>query len=476
MWARRARGRACAAMRSATALSFRSASNNIVWPALPELFGAAMLALQYQFEESEWWPAETMLERQFEQLRKLLGHCATRIPFYAERLARAGVRDLAEIDLESWRRIPILTREDVRAQGAALVAPRDPDGHGQRRPFATTGSTGTPIRGVQTQLTDLYWEAVTLRDHLWHGRDLKARLAVIRYPMNDAQTAPQGVRAHAWNQGVAAAFANGPSRMLDVNRPVPDLLDWLLAESSEYLLVYPSVLRELLRESHRRRAAPRGLRGVITFAEQMPPGLREQAARQWGARVQDIYSTTETGYMALQCPERPHYHLQSEVCFIEILGDDGRPCGPGEIGRIVATPLHNYAMPLLRYAVGDLAEVGMPCACGRGLPVLRRILGRVRNMLRRPDGTTIWPDVTALFEETEHPIRQFQVVQTSAARLEVRLVCDPPLTQAAEEHYRAQLRANCGFDVEVGFRYVPAIARGPGGKYEDFRSEIAAHA
>ncbi len=97
-------------------------------------------------------------------------------------------------------------------------------------------------------------------------------------------------------------------------------------------------------------------------------------------------------------------------------------------------------------------------------------------MLRRPDGTTTWPDVIVPFEKTEHPIRQVQVAQTAVERLEVRLVCDPRLTQAAEEHFRAALRANCGFEVQVDFRYVPAIARGPGGKYEDFRSEIAAHA
>ena len=457
-------------------MNFRSASAHVVWPALPEPFGAAMLALQYQFEESEWWPADAMRERQFEQLRALLAHCAARIPFYADRLARAGIRDSAGVGPEEWSRIPVLPREHVRAHGEALVSPADLEGHGRRRPFSTTGSTGMPVRGVQTQMTDLYWEAVTLRDHLWHGRDLEGRLAVIRYPMNDAQKAAHGVHAHAWNQGIAAAFVNGPSRMIDVNRPVPEILDWLLAEPSDYLLVYPSVLRELLRESRRRGAAPRGLGGVITFAEQLHPGLREQTASVWGAGLQDIYSTTETGYVALQCPEHPHYHLQSEVCFVEILADDGSPCGPGEIGRIVATPLHNFAMPLLRYEVGDFAEVGPPCPCGRGLPVVRRILGRVRNMLRRPDGTAIWPNVIGVFEESEHPIRQLQVVQTAPARLEVRLVCDPPLTAAAEEQYRAELRANCGFEIAVDFRYVPAIARGPGGKYEDFRTELGGDA
>ncbi len=354
-------------------MKFRSASAEIAWPALPETSGAAMLALQYQFEESEWWPAARMLERQFEQLGKLVAHSVAQIPFYAERLSRAGIRDPGSVAPDAWRRLPVLSREEVRAHSAALVAARDPEGHGMRRSYATTGSTGIPIQGVQTQLTNLYWEAVTLREHLWHKRDLAGRLAVVRYPMNDAQASPRGMRFSVWNQGIASAFENGPSRMIGVTRPIPEILDWLLAEPSEYLLIYPSVLRDLLREARRRRAAPRGLRGVITFAEQLPPGLREQVAADWGVALQDIYSASETGYIALQCPAHPHYHLQSEVCFVEILKEDGRPCGPGETGRIVATPLHNFAMPLLRYAVGDFAEVGPPCPCGRGLPVVRRI-------------------------------------------------------------------------------------------------------
>jgi phenylacetate-coenzyme A ligase PaaK-like adenylate-forming protein len=61
---------------------------------------------------------------------------------------------------------------------------------------------------------------------------------------------------------------------------------------------------------------------------------------------------------------------------VEVLDEEGRPCAPGETGRVVATSLNNFAMPLIRYETGDTAEVGAPCPCGRGLPVLTRIMGR----------------------------------------------------------------------------------------------------
>jgi phenylacetate-CoA ligase len=88
-----------------------------------------------------------------------------------------------------------------------------------------------------------------------------------------------------------------------------------------------------------------------------------------------MYSANETGYLALQCPLSGHYHVQSETVLVEVLDEVGRACRPGETGAVVVTPLQNFAMPLLRYSLGDFAEVGSPCACGRHLPVLKEILG-----------------------------------------------------------------------------------------------------
>ena len=78
--------------------------------------------------------------------------------------------------------------------------------------------------------------------------------------------------------------------------------------------------------------------------------------------------------------------------FVEIVDDAGRPVPPGTEGNIVVTCLTNYAMPLLRYRLGDFAELGSDCSCGRGLPVLKRILGRERNsVLIAPSGERFWP-------------------------------------------------------------------------------------
>jgi phenylacetate-CoA ligase len=130
-------------------------------------------------------------------------------------------------------------------------------------------------------------------------------------------------------------------------------------------------------------------------------------------------------------------------------------------------------MPLVRYDIGDFAEVGPPCACGRGLPVLRRIMGRVRNTLVTADGKRFWPVLGSQLLLDIAPIRQHQFVQTAYDTVEVRLVMDAPMTPEQEGGVRAILEKNFPPGIRFAFAYVDELKRSAGGKFEDFVSEIA---
>jgi phenylacetate-CoA ligase len=114
----------------------------------------------------------------------------------------------------------------------------------------------------------------------------------------------------------------------------------------------------------------------MSVGEPVTAALRDIVRQAWDVPLKDSYSCEEAGYLAMQCPEQEVLHVQSENLLLEVVGNDGRPCVPGEAGRVLVTSLHNFATPLIRYELGDLAEVGAPCACGRGLPVIARVLGR----------------------------------------------------------------------------------------------------
>src|SRR5262249_23061926 len=152
--------------------------------------------------------------------------------------------------------------------------------------------------------------------------------------------------------------------------------------------------------------------------------------------------------LALQCPRSEQYHIQSEAALVEILNDEGWPCAPGEIGHVVATPLHNFAMPLIRYRIGDMAQAGAACACGRGLPVISRICGRVRNMLTLPSGSKHWPTLGNMLRGSAGKIRQYQCIQRTSRQIDVRLVLRSAMTAEEENGLRASMHEALGYPFE----------------------------
>ena len=439
-----------------------SRRSGISWPAIPAFVDAAVLALQHQLEESQWWPAETLLVLQLRQLESLLAHAARTVPFYRERLRSLAGLGRGGLTMDAFRRLPVLRRTDIQEAAAALVSRRLPKDHGNTSDISTSGSTGRPITVKGTAVTGMFFRAMNLRYHLWHGRDFSAKTAAIHAETGESVS---------WVPG----YDSGPMVSFDVSRPVGEQLDWLRRQNPGYLLTYPSNLRALLRRCEETGERPDRLREVATMGEVLDPGVRAACETVWGVPVVDAYSAQEIGMIALQCPEHPHYHVQAEDALVEVLDDRGKPCAPGKVGRVVVTALHNFATPLIRYEIGDFAEVGPPCPCGRGLPVITRIAGRVHNMLTLPSGEQVWP---VQFFSSEllavAPVRQFQFVQRSVEEIEVKLATARELREDEEAGLRELIGTRLGHGFALRFVYVDEIPRLPSGKYEDFRSDVTA--
>ena len=450
-----------------------SAHKTIAWPALPGPETALMAALLQQFDVSQWWSPETLRRQQLHQAGALLAHASRHVPFWHSRLAEAGFVPGQPLSEEIWARVPVLTRAELQEAGEGLFSAQIPEGHGGTYDISSSGSTGRPIKAKGTRLVQLFWDALTLREHLWQGRDFNGKLAAIRSFPQGAADFPRGSKSREWGRSTKGIFPGGSSAMLTIATKIEDQAEWLARQGADYLLTYPSNLRELLLHTQRTGARFATLRQVRTLSEALSPEVRRLCRDVWGLDVADLYSTQENGYLAFQCPEEGAYHVQSESVLLEVLGPNGEACGPGEVGRVVVTSLHNFAMPLIRYAVGDLAEFGDPCPCGRGLPVLKQILGRVRNMLVYPDGRRNRPPIGDIWEVDIPDIRQIQIVQKSLERVEVRLATTRALTGGEEQRVRDWFhhRSHNQFDVTIS--YHDEIPRGPSGKFEDFRSEVA---
>jgi phenylacetate-CoA ligase len=441
----------------------RSSIPGVDWPPFPDGAAATTLALAWQLEQTQWWSAEKLREHQQLQLRRLLAHAATTTEHYAGRVD--ADRDLADL--------PLLTRQELIEAGPRVLSKRYPIQHGAAPETVTSRSTGEPVRVRVPGIVTTFWNAITLRDHAWHRRDLSARLAAIRHT-GDQAPPPDGARAAGWGPATADVAPEAPLSVLSVASTTAQQVAWLVREDPAYLVAYPTVLGAIARHLAAIGQRLPSLRQVRTISEALSPDTRALCRDVLGVPLVDTYSAQECGYIALQCPAHEHYHVQSERLVVEILDDDGRPCPPGAIGRVVVTDLHNFATPLVRYELGDFAEVGEPCPCGRGLPVLTRIVGRRRGMLVYPDGRTVWPVFTVACREAA-PYLECQLVQDAIDRLRLRVVPSPaqPLDDVHRDALVAALRGSLGPEFRVTIEAVDTLDRSPAGKLEEFVSHVA---
>jgi phenylacetate-CoA ligase len=363
-----------------------------------------------------------------------------------------------------FRSIPIMKRTDIQDAGVSLFATALPADHGQPFPVRTSGSTGTPIEARGTAMTWMMQNAFSMRGHLWHRRDLGAKNVDIRNPY------PSGREPK--NPKWSPVPGGGPHVRLDIGLSISDLLERVLAEDPDYLQTHPYTLLGMIELSVETGEKPSNLREVRTFGETLEPRIRRIAREAWGVPVIENYSANEIGTIAHQCPENQFLHVMAESILVEVLDDDGAPCKPGEVGRVVLTSLHNFASPLIRYANGDYARVGSACACGRGLPVLERIMGRERNLLVLPSGERRFAQ-SHLGDFMAAPIRNFQITQTGLETMEVTLVVPRPWTEADEAALQRHLAEKYRHEFDIAINYAERIERAPNGKYEEFKSLVA---
>ena len=427
----------------------------------------------FQLEQSQWYSSEQLEAAQFQQLPPVIEHAYQTVPFYRSSWDAARIDPHFALTPELWRELPLLTRRDIQISGNQLHSTQPPPAHGSVTSSATSGSTNAPVVTLGTAVTQFFWRALTLRDHFWHRRDFSQSLAAVRYSGEHGGASVQGQRGDNWGAATAGVVKTGPAFALNVLSTIEEQAQWLAEINPGYVLGYPSALLAIARLFEQQGRRLTQLRELRTFGEILEGECREVCQRVFGVRLVDMYSSQEVGYIALQCPEHEHYHIQSENLLVEVLDDAGQPCQAGQVGNVVITTLHNFAMPLVRYQIGDYAEVGAPCPCGRGLPVLKRILGRQRNLLILPDGRRCWPVFDAGERPDELPqFYQYQVIQRSLEQLEVLAVRQQPFTAAEAARVERYMQQTLGHPFSVALRRVDSIPRSPTGKFEDFICEV----
>jgi len=317
-----------------------------------------------------------MDDYQLDHLKNLVRFAAREVPFWRSRIAPDAVDDATTL-ADALARLPVISRKHVHDEGETLRAERLPKGEVLAGTVTSSGSSGLTVRVATTEL-GLKWQRIlNLRGLLWAGVDFSQSIAVIQRLRPGVAEYPSGLRNERWKDESEIPFRTGPAFHLGAHASMEQQWEWLKRMAPAYLYTRPSFIRGYAKLA---RDAELAFEKILTTGEVVDAELRALASTKFKADIHDRYASQETGCLAIQCPDTSNYHVQSEAIIVEVLDDEGRPCEEGEIGRVVATPLFNLASPLIRYEIGDFAEAGGICDCGRSLPMLKRIGGR-RDML-----------------------------------------------------------------------------------------------
>lgn len=419
------------------------------------------------YERSQWLAPAELQKVQLVQLNALLAHAWQHVP-YLQRKWRAHGLDPAPLgEVAELARYPVLTKAEVRANYQDMIAA---PWHGRTMTKTTGGSTGEPFRLEYTQESYARRSALMWRGYRWAGADLGRRtIYVWGVPLGASRRmlAKEALFHWIFNRKMLNSF-----ELREDN--AESFVDRINSFRPEVVVGYVTPLVEIAQRILQNGWRIRRIRGVITGAEGLSAVQRETIQRAFGAPVFNTYGSREFGLMAAECAEHSGLHVSADHFVVELVSDAGEPVPDGG-GQVAVTDLSNYGMPFVRYLIGDTAtRSAQPCSCGRGLPLLKAIHGRVLDLIRTADGRLLPGEFFPHLFKDFPGILQYQVIQRDLGSLEVLLVTQTEIDPLMMDRIGQAVRAAVGPQVVVSVRRVESIPLTRSGKRRSTISYVAA--
>lgn len=333
-------------------------------------------------------------------LSQILRHAARHVPYYRDQEWAARALRGEDVSLQD---IPITPKDDVRHRTAEFHAEFVPPEEGEVSAHYTSGSTGQPMRVLATRNQ----KAINKME----GARLRSLWGVAPALSQFASKAPD-----PGDQLIEERIEPGGQRKWIVRSLEAQFLASVVADKRPAILFgYPSTVLGILQNLRDHSF----LRYVRTVGEIVPQELTDMVKRMPNCRHIDSYGTIDTGLIATKCPSCGRYHPTDRHMIVEVLDDHDRPARAGTLGRVVLMPLFAYAMPLIRYDVGDYVAVGGPTKCRHGAVGFPRIVGRERGLFKLPGGGRLTPMIPSA-AIARIGVDRFRLIQTSEFDLEFR--------------------------------------------------------
>lgn len=411
-------------------------------------------------------------------LKNLLEYAYLNIPYYRKVLRDSGVvSGDRKIIVEALSKVPLLTKDLIKKHYHDLKAPERLCKNSYEK--ATGGSTGEPARFIQDHRYGDWARALTLLQYSWSGYEPGQKRVLLWGSERDLFIGEEKFKTKIirWMRGEVwlNAFrmtAEHMSYFVEIINSYKPISILAYAESIYALAVF-------IEQGKRKIYSPKV---IMTSAGPLYPHMRAVIERVFKTSVFDRYGTRECGNIACECDRHEGLHVSMPTHYVEILKEDGSACLPGEQGEVVVTMLSNYAMPLIRYRIGDIGiQKENGCSCGRGWTLLETIVGRTSGVLIREDGGIV---STVYFRHLLGVVfnlpwlKRFQVIQEGYDYIRILIVLRGDATQKEVmlsmelKEIEEKIKLVVGNECRVVFEFVDEISPEISGKYSYVISKI----
>lgn len=405
------------------------------------------------------------------QLRYLFAHAYACVPYYRKLFDQHGISPQDIRSVADLNRIPITSKQDLQSLPAdELVSSRvDPKRLIIRR---TSGSTGRPFCIRRTWFEERLLGAFRWRALHTMGFRRTDRHAEIEElepsDLHDHQLLHRSLQKIGWYR---------QQRLHALQKP-RDIVSQLRRFDPQVITGYSGVLARVaqcMAEQSVNNAEPRlpRPRFLVGHSDVLTPHMRQQISAAFCAPVFEIYDSNECNLIAWQCAETGQLHTCDDTTIVEVT-KDGRSVTPGERGEVVLTALHSFAMPFIRFRLGDIVTKGSTqCACGQPFATIRSVQGRMFDYFPLPDGRLVHPyEIIAILSQYAPWIREYQLIQKQTDLIVLSLVPDSPLCPQKVARLQAAVVAFLGQRVVFSIDIVPEIRLEPNGKFRVCRSFV----
>jgi phenylacetate-CoA ligase len=328
------------------------------------------------------WDLKKLRVFQEKHLRRVVKYAYDFVPFYHQLFNEAGINPNDIRNVEDLSKLPVVKKDVFRRQAAQQIVSKEYD-LSLLKKVRTSGSTGKPFEIYLNNREDAWRKAIYMRANISCGQKPRDRWIVMTSPHHFHDTTDLQRKLGVFSQTCISLFESTEEKLDQIAAVNPNILDG-----------YSQSLLLLSKEVERRGVETINPRIMFGSAELITPQSQRFMENVFDAPFFDQYGAAEVDRSAWECPEKQGYHMDVDSVITEFVDDEGNNLAAGETGEIAFTSLFNFAMPLIRYAIGDVGSSSdESCSCWRSLPLMKVVEGRKDSFLSLPGGRVVSPMV-----------------------------------------------------------------------------------